>query len=169
MFLRPACLLLAALTLSACFSSPPDVKAVAPAEWAGVLEDYRGAPLFVNVWANWCRPCVEFLPAFAALPGREEYADVEFISVVVEDPADGAALAEAKRLVLELDARFPHFAIQAEVEETLGLLGVDDVPAVLIYDAEGRLRHRIEADAFDGEMHIEDVEDALGSAPSEQR
>lgn len=169
MFLRPACLLLSVLALRACFSSPPDVKAIEPAEWAAALEDYRGAPLVVNVWANWCRPCVEFLPAFAALPGREEYGSVGFISVVVEDPADGAALAEAKRLVLELDARFPHFAIQTGVEETLGLLGVDDVPAVLVYDAEGRLRHRIEADPFDGEVRLEDVEDALDSVPAEQR
>lgn len=163
MFLRPACLLLATLALSACFSSPPDVKAIEPAEWAGVLEDYRGTPLVVNVWANWCRSCVEFLPGFAALPGRDEYSNVEFVSVVVEDPADAPALAEAKRLVLELDARFPHFAIQAGVEETLGLLGVNDLPVLLIYDAEGRPRRRIEADAFDGEMRLEDLEDALDS------
>jgi hypothetical protein len=106
---------------------------------------------------------VEFLPGFAALPGRDEYSNVEFVSVVVEDPADAPALAEAKRLVLELDARFPHFAIQAGVEETLGLLGVNDLPVLLIYDAEGRPRRRIEADAFDGEMRLEDLEDALDS------
>lgn len=163
MLLRPACLLLAVLALRACFPPAPDVKAIEPAEWAAALEDYRGAPLVVNVWANWCRSCVEFLPAFAALPERREYSNVEFISVVVEDPADGPALAEAKRLVVELEAKFPHFSIQTGVEETLGLLGVHDLPIVLIYDAEGHLRHHIEADAFDGEMRIEDVEDALDS------
>jgi len=156
-------LLVAVLALSACFSPAPDVKVIEPAEWSAALEDYRGAPVAINVWANWCRSCTEFLPGFVGLPGRDEYGGIEFVSVVVEDPADGPALAEAKRQVVELDARFPHFAIKAGVEETLELLGVDDLPAVLIYDAEGRLRHRIQADAFDGEMHLEDVEDALDS------
>lgn len=109
---------------------------------------------------------MEFLPRFVALQGRDEYSHIQFISVVVEDPADAPTLAEAKRLVVELNARFPHFAIQTGVEETLGLLGVDDLPAVLIYDAEGRLRHHIEADAFDGEVHLEDVEAALYSLPA---
>jgi thiol-disulfide isomerase/thioredoxin len=151
------------LSLSACFSAAPDLKMIEPAEWRAALEDHRGAPVAVNVWANWCRSCLGFLPSFVALPGREEYGDIQFMSVVVEDPADAPALAEAKRLVVELDARFPHFAIQTGVEETLGLLGVSDLPAVLIFDAEGRLRHLVEADGFDGEMHLEDVEDALDS------
>ena len=160
---RLARLILVVLALSACFSPAPDIKVIEPAEWAAVLEDHRGAPVAINVWANWCRSCMEFLPSFVGLPGGSGYGDIEFVSVVVEDPADGAALTQAKRLVLELDARFPHFAITADVEETLGLLGVDDLPAVLIYDAEGRLRHHIKVDAFDGEIHPEDVEDALDS------
>ena len=163
MFSRTACLLLATLALRACFPSPPDVKTIEPAEWAGTLEGYRGEITVVNCWATWCRPCLEFFPSFAGLWERDEYGDIEFVSVVVEDPADGAALAEAKRLVVELEARFPHFAIQTDVEETLGLLGVDDLPAVLMYDAEGQLRYRIEADAFEDEIHLEDIEDAIDS------
>ncbi len=166
MFPRPACSVLAAVVLRACLSSAPEIKTIEPAEWADAVEEYRGEALVVNVWANWCRSCLEFLPSFAGLLERDEYSDVEFVSVVVEDPADGPALAEAKRLVVQLDARFPHFAIQTGVEETLDLLGVDDLPAVLIYDAEGRLRHRIGADAFKGEMHLEDVEDAIDSVPA---
>ena len=128
------------------------MKTIEPAEWAGLLEGYRGEITVVNCWATWCRPCLEFFPSFAGLRERDEYGDIEFVSVVVEDPADAAGLGEAKRLVVELEARFPHFAIQTDVEETLGLLGVDDLPAVLIYDAEGRLRYRIEGDAFEDEI-----------------
>lgn len=167
MFLRPACLVLAAVLLRACLSSAPDIKAIEPTEWADAVEDYRGGTVVVNVWATWCRPCLEFFPDFAALLERDDYSNVEFVSVVVEDPADAAALAEAKRLVVQLDARFPHFAVQTGVEETLGLLGVDDLPAVLIYDAGGRLLHRIEADDFEGELRLEEVEDAIDSVLAE--
>ena len=117
--------------------------------------------MVINAWANWCRPCLDFLPRFVALQKAEAYEDVQFVSVVVEEPADAAALSDATKLLVELDARFPHFALQTGVEETLETLELDDLPAVLVYDAEGKLRHRIERDAFDGEMHLEDVEDAI--------
>jgi thiol-disulfide isomerase/thioredoxin len=163
--LRVRFLLVPVLLMAAC-SSPPEVETIEPAQWAEVLADHQGDVTVVNVWANWCRPCLDFLPSFVALREVENYEDVQFISVVVEDPADVVALGEATKLVLELDARFPHFALQTGVEETLEILGLDDLPGVLVYDAEGKLRYRIEREAFDGEMHLEDVEDAIDAALS---
>ena len=61
---------------------------------------------------------------------------------------------------------FPHFAVQMGVEETLERLGLDDLPGVLIYDADGKLRYRVERDSFEGEMHLEDVEDAIDAVLS---
>lgn len=160
MSLRVRAALVAVLVMAAC-SSPPEVETIEPARWPQVLADYRGEVTVINVWANWCRACLHFLPLFVNLRERAAYDDVEFVSVIVEDPADAAALAEAEALVLELDARFPHFAVQTGVEEALAMLGTDDLPAVLVYDAEGRLQHRVDGDAFEGEMHLEDVEDAI--------
>ncbi|TPE42758.1 TlpA family protein disulfide reductase [Pontibacter mangrovi] len=38
------------------------------------LEDYRGKPVLVNVWATWCKPCLKEMPAMEALqqsmPGK---------------------------------------------------------------------------------------------------
>ena len=153
-------MLVAVLMMAAC-SSPPEVETIEPARWPQVLADYRGDVTVINVWANWCRACLHFLPLFVTLRERAAYDDVEFVSVIVEDPTDASALTEAEALVLELDARFPHFAVQMGVEETLAMLGTDDLPSVLVYDAEGRLQHRVDGDAFEGEMRIEDVEDAI--------
>ena len=169
MSLRVRAALVAVLMTAAC-SSPPQVETIEPARWPQVLADCRGGVTVINVWANWCRACVDFLPLFVSLRARAAYDDVEFLSVIVEDPADAAALAEAEALVLQLDARFPHFAVQTGVEEALAMLGTDDLPAVLVYDAEGRLQHRVDGDPFEGKMHLEDVEDAIdavltGSAP----
>lgn len=162
--------LLVPLLLMAACSSTPEVETIEPTQWSRVLADHQGDVVVVNAWGNWCRPCLDFLPSFVALREVESYEGVQFISVVVEDPADVVALDEAAKLVLELDARFPHFALQTGVEETLEILDLDDLPGVLVYDAEGKLRHRIERDPFDGEMHLEDVEDAIEAvlpAPSE--
>ena len=163
--MRARLLLLPVLLMAAC-SSPPEVETIEPARWAEVLADHQSDVTVVNVWGNWCRPCLDFLPTFVALREVENYEGVQFISVVVEDPSDAAALDEARKLVLELDARFPHFALRTGVEETLEILELDDLPGVLVYDAEGKLRHRVERDAFDGEMHLDDVEDAIDAVLS---
>lgn len=160
MSLRVRAALVIVFVLAGC-SSPPEVETIDPAQWPQVLADYRGGVTVINVWANWCRACVHFLPLFVTLRERVAYDDVEFLSVIVEDPADAAALAEGEALVLELDARFPHFAVQTGVEEALAILGTDDLPAVLVYGTEGRLQHRVYGDPFEGEMHLEDVEDAI--------
>ncbi|MCY4587024.1 MAG: redoxin domain-containing protein [Bryobacterales bacterium] len=162
MSLRVRASLVVFFVLAGC-SSPPEVETIDPAQWPQVLADYRGGITVINVWANWCRACLHFLPLFVTLRERTAYDDVEILSVIVEDPADAAALAEAEALVLELDARFPHFALQTGVEEALAMLGTDDLPVVLVYDSEGRLQHRVDGDPFEGEMHLEDVEDAIDS------
>ena len=159
-FPRVRFLLVPVLLMVAC-SSSPEIETVEPARWGEVLADYRGDVVVVNAWANWCRPCLDFLPRFVLLQKAEAYADVQFVSVVVDDPSDTVALSDATKLVVELDARFPHFALQTEVEEALESLGLDDLPGVLVYGADGELRHRVEPDAFEEEIHLEDVEDAI--------
>lgn len=50
-------------------------------------------PLFVNIWATWCPPCVAELPGIEEL--HEQYGeDVSFILVSNEDPATIKAFAE---------------------------------------------------------------------------
>ena len=54
------------------------------------LSDYRGKPVFINLWATYCTPCVQELPYFAEL--RREHADdiamlAVHSSIVTDDPA----------------------------------------------------------------------------------
>ncbi len=155
------------MLMTAC-SSAPEIKTVEPSRWGEVLADYRGDVVVINAWANWCRPCLDFLPGFVALQKAEAYEDVQFISVVVDEPEDTVALSDATKLLVELDARFPHFALQTDVEEALESLELDDLPGVLIYSADGELRHRVEPDAFEEGIHLEDVEDAIDAVLTAQ-
>ncbi len=50
------------------------------------LEDYRGKVLVVDVWATWCKGCIEKLPYFLEM--REKYKgrkDIEFITISIDE------------------------------------------------------------------------------------
>jgi thiol-disulfide isomerase/thioredoxin len=71
----------------------PEVGAIAPDfvvptldggefSLAGHLEA-DGRPVFLNLWASWCFPCREEMPAIDA--AAERHPEVHFIGVVVDD------------------------------------------------------------------------------------
>lgn len=52
-----------------------------------------GRPVFLNLWASWCLPCREEMPAIDNAEGR--HPGVKFIGVAVQDsPTDAAAFAD---------------------------------------------------------------------------
>lgn len=45
------------------------------------FQQFRGKPIFLNIWATWCPPCVREMPSIARLAGRPELKGVAFICV----------------------------------------------------------------------------------------
>lgn len=114
--------------------------AVAPALVLTTLEDGRptdlrqaaaGRPAVVNLWASWCAPCRQEMPALAAAQQREPAIAFVFVNQG-ETPAAVqrylASLGQQLRTVL-LDPR----AALGPAVRSAGL------PTTLFYDAEGRL------------------------------
>ncbi len=148
--------------LAAC-SHTPKIESVGLEDSGRIVGGYRGEITAVLVWATWCRPCLELFPQFVALQQSEAYDEVAFLSVTLDEHDDPTAMAEALALVLESDARFPHYVFRADVERAMHRLGIEDVPAVLVLDRDGAARHRLTGDPFDNEVSIGDVEDAIES------
>lgn len=48
------------------------------------LSDYKGMPLYIDVWATWCNPCIALAPAFHQLAGEYEDKKIRFISVSID-------------------------------------------------------------------------------------
>lgn len=52
-----------------------------------------GRPVFLNLWASWCFPCREEMPAISA--ASETFPDIKFIGVAIQDNrADAEAFAD---------------------------------------------------------------------------
>ena len=136
--------LLAVLVAGLAPASAAEVEALTPAGAADVLEAVR-APgaraVLVNVWATWCAPCVEEMPYLARL--EREYGErglrLVLVSADFDEQAGAAAefLAEQRINAIKL--------LKAEKDEAF-IDGLNPdwggaLPASLLYDGEGRLRH----------------------------
>lgn len=95
------------------------------------LEDAKGKPALVNMWATWCAPCVKELPTLDALSRR---AGAPRIIAVSEDMGErtsvDAFLKEHGIKSLEV-WRDPKMALSIP-------LGVQVMPTSIYYDASGR-------------------------------
>jgi len=76
----------------------PDSALARPADYGWTLLDlddnpvefakFKGKPVFLNIWATWCPPCVAELPSIANLAANPRVKDVTFICVSTDQSAD---------------------------------------------------------------------------------
>lgn len=97
------------------------------------LADWRGKLLLVNIWATWCAPCKEEMPALDRLEatlGGEDFA-------VLPISVDRGGLQKPRSFLEEIDAD----NLPLLLDETARLnfkLEVMGLPATLIIDEQGR-------------------------------
>lgn len=99
----------------------------APVDVASVI---AGRRTVLNLWAYWCKPCRDELPAFAAYQQRVG-ARVSVVTVHQDDD-EAAGLA----LLAELGVRLP--TLQDGRRQIAAALGLPNVlPATVVFDADG--------------------------------
>ncbi len=54
------------------------------------LSDLKGKYLYVDIWATWCRPCLQQLPAMKELEEKYRDTGIEFVSISVDNDRDKA-------------------------------------------------------------------------------
>ena len=97
------------------------------------LEDYRGRPLLISVWASWCAPCRYELPEFQRARDvlAEPHPDAAFITVNL---GDGGARAGAMMRSLRLD-----LPVLLSGDKFVRRYGINTIPTILVFDRDGRL------------------------------
>lgn len=93
----------------------------------------EGTPLVVNVWASWCVPCIEEMPAFDEV--HRNVGDRVAIIGVTDDHADAA-----ERLAEETAVTYP---LYRDPDRTLlPDLGVVQLPATVFVGPDGTIVER---------------------------
>ena len=97
------------------------------------LSDYKGQVLILNVWASWCAPCIQEIPALIKLQGELKNMPVKVMGVSV-DEKPGRIPATLKRMKLQA------FQTWADpTQEVAKFLPLSVVPTNYVLDGDGNL------------------------------
>ena len=131
--------------------SPPETAApaLAGANLAGLrltrldggtdsLALYAGKTLILNVWATWCAPCREELPALQRLSARLDPDQFVVAGLSIDTDADFV-----REFLRDVGVDYANY-IDATHDVARPLFGIDSVPQTLVIGPDGTLRTRIE-------------------------
>lgn len=131
------------LALSGCEAArggPPAVGRAAPEFEAVALEggkavslkEMRGRPVLLNVWATWCHPCRQEIPALQKL--QETRPGVAVVGVSIDDPGQED---EIRTFLRGYGARYAIWLDPDQrVSSTFATVGV---PTTFLIGADGKL------------------------------
>ena len=93
------------------------------------LDSFRGRPVFIDVWATWCGPCVASLPRLAQLYQETKDKGLAFLTIDTDEDARTSAALLAKH-----GYTWPNFHDDGNAASALGVTGI---PRTLLVDTHG--------------------------------
>lgn len=111
----------------------PDLRFVDGAGAPRSLADFRGRVILLNLWATWCVPCRDEMPALDRL--QEALGGPQFEVVALS--LDQGGIADVKRFYEQLKLRALKIYVDSN-GDALGKLGSVGIPLTLLVDGEGR-------------------------------
>ena len=162
-----------AAALLAAGASPPRGPELRVASAVKVLEEVRrpGAQVVVvNIWATWCLPCREEFPDLVRL--RRAYRSRGLRLVLVSADFDDGREGQVRQFLIRQGVDFPSFLKEGDDMEFIEALSPrwsGALPATLVYDSQGALRHFWEGAASYSTMEksVLDVLERKGSPKEE--
>lgn len=115
----------------------------------------------INVWATYCNPCLREMPELAQLPSEYASEDFQLIGIIsdVQVGADQEVLEDAKRLIEQTGADYPHLLLNESLYYGL-LTDVMAVPTTFFLDSEGKILDTV-VGAMDKQAWEEKIDELL--------
>jgi peroxiredoxin len=101
------------------------------------LEDYRGSVTLVNIWATWCLPCREEMPAMQRLYDSLKSRGFRIAAISIDEGNSEDVVAFAQKLGLSFDILHDRSGIIQQLYQTTG------VPESFLLDRRGILVKRV--------------------------
>ena len=125
------------------------------------LADFRGRVILLNVWATWCLPCREEMPALDRLQAALGGPDFEVVPLSI----DRGGVSAVRSFYGELELRALRIYVDAS-GEALTKLGAVGIPLTLLVDRDGRELWRVVGPAeWDKPAAVNRIRSHLPEAP----
>jgi thiol-disulfide isomerase/thioredoxin len=122
------------------------------------LADFRGRMVLLNVWATWCTPCREEMPALDRLQARLGGPDFEVVALSIDQAGPSIVQDFFREVGI---ARLQEYRDQ--YRETATVVGLTAVPLTLLVDRDGReIMRKLGAAAWDDPKLVAQLEAKLG-------
>ena len=94
----------------------------------------------VNVWATYCSPCLNEMPALGELAQEYDPGDFQIIGIVsnVQEGGDEDKIRLVEVLIGQTSADYPHLLVNQSLYDSL-LADVTAVPTTFFFDQDGKL------------------------------
>ena len=96
------------------------------------LSDFKGKPLYIDLWASWCVPCCKEIPHLQKLERQVANKQLEFISISIDENKKDW---KARMQQLHMEGR--QYIVVGN--ELANMLNISSIPHFLIYNKAGKL------------------------------
>ena len=113
------------------------------------LADFHGRVVLLNIWATWCPPCIDEMPALDRLQARLGGSDFHVLALSIDE-----SMEDVRRFYDNLGIRHlePYLAQRSRVMADIAAVGL---PTTILIDRVGRERGRLVGPAeWDGRAAI---------------
>ena len=130
-------------------------------EWEIQRQEYLPKLLVVDMWAMWCVSCIERFPEMVRMHEEFKNKNVQFVSMNLDDRQDTSSLQKAEAFLAKMNAEFEHFRMDENLLHAFEKIDLIGIPAVLIYDENGKEQYRLTGDNPNKQFTEKDIEQAL--------
>ncbi|MBP3951086.1 TlpA disulfide reductase family protein [Bacillus suaedae] len=118
----------------------------------GELYDYHGDVIVLNMWASWCEPCRDEMPALMKL--QEDYGEQGLSVVTVNMQTTERTLKDGPAFIEEMNITLPvFFDEKGDVADRYKVAGM---PMTYIISRDGTIQH-----VLPGEVTYEGIEELI--------
>lgn len=120
-----------------------------------LIARHKGEVVFVDYWATWCEPCVEFFPHTVETFDKYRQRGLTAIAVAFDAPEEEA---KVRRFLAQHRAGFENLICSYDPgAEAFEKFGIDLVPHFRLYDRQGKLRAKWDAAPKDLDAKIQEL------------
>lgn len=110
-----------------------DLPTVGPNPGRFRLQDHRGKPVLIEVFASWCSACRHSAPTLVEAWRKRRGQGVTFVGVSVDSNPDDAARAKT-------EWQLP-YDVALDDGHTMKAYGIEVLPTLVLVDRDGRVHH----------------------------